>query len=295
MNKIKYKIILIVVMVCLCVWLGHFDLIGTDVVVEEVNEDVYVSVLIEEDVSSIIIDEYLLGVVIGEMPASFELEALKAQVVASRTYVYARGLSVDDSTSTQVYLDTDLQSERLGSRYDEYVTIIQQAIQETSGEVLMVDQQYISALFFSSSGGYTQNNDDYFVGAPVSYLRSVVSSGEESINPNYYHTYTFSYEEIEYYFGNHTMEIISYYDQGSVEDVQIGNIQYSGREVREILNLASSYFTIENTTSGYIVTTRGSGHGVGMSQYGAQLMALDGFNYIDILEHYYSGVEIIKK
>lgn len=293
MNKVMIKVVIICLMLSVCLFIGNKEMVIN--YREVIIDDVFVQVKINNEVKEILLNDYLLGVVVGEMPASFEIEALKAQVVASRTYVYSRDLVVDDSTSTQVYLDPSQQKERLGQQYDEYIVKITKAIKETEGEVLVQDDVFISSLFFSSSGGYTQNNEDYFVGTPVSYLRSVESSGEEFINPNYYQTYTFSLEALEDIFlisGN--FNITAYNDNGSVSKVYIGNTEYSGRDIREKLGLASNYFTMDKTNEGYTFTTSGSGHGVGMSQYGAQNMALQGLDYIKIIEHYYSGVEIKK-
>lgn len=297
MNKLKVKCIIIILMFLLCAYLAHYK-INNNNTTQPIEDTIstYVQVSVDNQIEMIEINEYLLGVVVGEMPLSFELEALKAQVVASRTYVYARNLQVDNTTSSQVFLNKEQRIERLGNDYIALENKVKDAILQTEGEVLFYDGQYISALFFSSSGGYTQNNDEYFNGTPVAYLRSVESLGEQSINKNYNNTYTFTNEQIKNIFDiSGDLSIISYNTSGSVETLCISNQYYTGREVREKLGLASNYFTIEKISNGYTFTTSGSGHGVGMSQYGAQYMALQGENYQTILCHYYSDVEIIKK
>lgn len=291
MKKIYIKLLSVGVLLFFCHYIKFQDF---EIQEYEIIEYVYIE--IDGDVIELPIEEYLLGVVVGEMPASFELEALKAQVVASRTYVYARNLKVDNTTNTQVYLNEAQRIERLGINYNELENKIIVAISETSGEVLLYENDYISALFFSSSSGFTQNNNDYFNGEAIAYLQSVDSQGEELINPNFIKEYVFNNEEIESKFGvNSNFNIISYNENGSVSKLLIDQKEYTGREVREILGLASNYFTIDKTNQGYVFTTSGSGHGVGMSQYGAQLMALNGITYDQILLHYYQGVEIIKK
>ena len=121
------------------------------------NEDVYVSVQVGDNTQKILLDDYLLGVVAGEMPASFELEAIKAQVVASRTFVYSRLLSVDNTTNTQVYLDDEKMKVSWSDHYEEYKEKVQKAILETKGEILTYQGKCISALFYSSSNGKSEN------------------------------------------------------------------------------------------------------------------------------------------
>ena len=220
------------------------------------NEDVYVSVQIGNDIQKILLDDYLLGVVAGEMPASFELEAIKAQVVASRTFVYSRLLSVDNTTNTQVYLDDEKMKVSWSDHYEEYKEKVQKAIVETKGEILTYQGKCISALFYSSSNGKSENVENYFKGSSQPYLER--------------------------------------YPSHRVKTMVINQKQYSGREIREKLQLASSDFEIIEEGNSYIFVTKGCGHGVGLSQYGAQGMAKEGYNYQAILKHYYQGVEILK-
>lgn len=247
----------------------------------------------EDETLNIPLEEYIVGVVAGEMPISFELEALKAQAVASRTFVLSRNLKVDNTTNTQVYLADDQMKKNWGNNYAENKAKIQKAIEETSYEAMLYDGEYISALFFSSSNGQTVNCEDYFQGE-VAYLKSVDSHWDLTIDPNNVRETTFTKEELAKLFDveNAEMNIISYTDSGYVEKVVINDKTYTGREVRERLDLASSCFEIELTSNGYTFQTKGNGHGVGMSQYGAQAMALENKNYKDILNHYYQNIEI---
>lgn len=259
------------------------------------KEEVKVAVTIDDNVNYIDLDDYLLGVVAGEMPANFEQEALKAQVVASRTYVYNRNLSVDNTTNSQVYLSEDKMRENWGNKYDEYYQKISAAIKETKNEVLKYQGEYISALFFSSSNGYTENVEDYFESSPLPYLRSVDSHWDLTIDPKNTRQASFTIQELKEKFNCQDLDfnIIAYKKSGRVATLSVGGKNYSGRQVREILGLSSSCFTIEYVNNNYVFTTKGSGHGVGMSQYGAQGMALEGADYKEILNHYYTGIEIV--
>lgn len=239
------------------------------------------------------LEEYVVGVVAGEMPVSFELEALKAQVVASRTFVLSRKLKVDNTTNSQVYLTDEQMKKNWGNKYEENKQKIEKAVQETSYQVMTYNGEYISAMFFSSSNGKTVNCEDYFTGT-VAYLKSVDSHWDLQIDPGNTKTKTFTKTQIAQAFDTSSpqIEITSYTSSGYVKNVVINGKTYSGREVREKLGLASSSFQIEMSSKGYTFTTKGSGHGVGMSQYGAQAMAKENYNYEDILHHYYQNIKI---
>lgn len=259
------------------------------------EEPVKVAVTIDNNVNYIDLDDYLLGVVAGEMPANFENEALKAQVVASRTFVYNRNLSVDNTTNSQVYLSEDKMKENWGNKYGEYYQKISTAIKETNNEVMKYQGDYISALFFSSSNGYTENVEDYFESSPLPYLKSVDSHWDLTIDPKNTRQVTFTKQELKDKFSCEDLDfnIIAYKDSGRVATLSIGGKNYSGRQVREILGLSSSSFSIEYVDNKYVFSTKGNGHGVGMSQYGAQGMALEGSNYKEILNHFYTDIEIV--
>lgn len=241
-------------------------------------------------VSQIEIEEYVKGVVAGEMPLSFELEALKAQAVVARTFVYSRNLKVSDDTSSQVYLDEAMRLERWGEQYEYYENKLNQVINDTKSQVLLHNNQYISALYFSSSNGKTENNEDYFEGSPVSYLRSVSSNYEEPL----IEYEIVSYDQLVDAFGSSDLQILNYTQGGRVNEIKIGDTLYTGREIREQLHLNSTSFAIKYVDEGVSFTTYGFGHGVGMSQYGAQGMAKAGKTYQEILSHYYQGVTISK-
>ena len=245
-----------------------------------------VQVQMSDQVVSIPLEEYLIGVIAGEMPVSFEIEALKAQAVASRTFVLSRNLKVDNTTNSQVYLDDDEMKKKWGKQYAQNKKKIEEAIQETKGEVMTYQGEYISALFFSSSNGKTVNSEDYFTGE-VAYLKSVDSHWDTSIDPHNTRSQTFTKQQLANIFNvvPEQIKITSHTSSGYVDKVTINQKTYTGREIREKLSLPSSCFQIQFSSKGYTFITHGNGHGVGMSQYGAQAMALEKKSYKESLQH----------
>ena len=242
------------------------------------------------------IESYLEGVISSEMSPAFEMEALKAQCVAARTFVVQRGYEVDDTTNTQVYRDNKQLKDIWKDNYDVYHKKIQQAVQETTGEILTYQGKPISALFFSSSCGKTANAQEYW-GNKVPYLVSVDSSWDKQ-SEEYEKSITMSKQEFSTALGfQNTVQEIEEpirYDSGYVKEIRIDRIVFTGREVREKLNLRSSCFTIKESKDNVVITTKGYGHGVGMSQIGAQAMAEKGKSYKQILSHYYPKTKIEK-
>lgn len=250
------------------------------------------------------IEEYVVGVVSGEIPVSFEIEALKAQAVASRSYVMYqikknknKEYDVYDTVKNQVYLDTSLQKEKWGDDYVNNVNRIKEAVLDTAGEYLEYNGEVVEAMFFSTSTGMTENSEEIF-SDEVPYLRSVSSTWDE-ISPVYMDSKKFSKEEFYKllnlkYREKLDVNITSTTSTGRVVEVIINDKKFSGRDIVSKLGLRSSYFSITEYDDSIVVDTKGYGHGVGMSQYGAQGMALDGYSYEEILKHYYSGVEIKK-
>lgn len=248
-------------------------------------------------VDAIPLETYLEGVVGSEMPASYQIEALKAQSVAARTFVLQRDLQVDDTIRTQVYHDDAQMHQIWGAQYAKYHTKVKQAIQATSGEVMTYNGALISAVFFSSSCGKTANAEEYW-GYKTPYLRSVDSAWDKSM-PGYEKTVDISADTLRTALGfaKPIQELGKpvYYASGYVKSITIDRIQFSGKQVRDKLNLRSSSFTITKKDGGFAITTKGFGHGIGMSQEGAQAMALQGNDYKTILHHYYQGIKIERK
>lgn len=258
------------------------------------DESVFVNVTVAGQVQRVLLDDYLLGVVAGEMPASFELEAIKAQVVASRTFVYSRLLSVDNTTNTQVYLNEEEMKKSWQDHYEDYKAKIEKAIEATRGEIMTYQGECISALFYSSSNGKSENVENYFAGSPKSYLVSVDSPWDEKYDSSFLRKKSFSRAELNQCFGDFVYRDMIRYPSGRVQSMVINGKNYTGRQVREKLQLASSDFTIEKEGDDFVFVTKGNGHGVGMSQYGAQGMAKEGYGYVDILKHYYQGIDITR-
>lgn len=236
------------------------------------------------------LEEYLIGVVASEMPVTFELEALKAQAVAARTFASARGYSVDDTTASQVFKDNDQLRNQWLDQYEEYYEKVKQAVEATAGQILVYNDEPITAAFFSSCAGATNNAQDYWQNE-VPYLKSVSSPWDRE-STDIVHSVDVEEDTLVNMFGSSDFMILSLYDNGYVKEVQVGNVVYTGRQIREKLGLASNCFVIDTIDNGLRFITYGSGHGIGMSQHGAQGMALSGYTYDEILHHYYTGVEI---
>ena len=250
------------------------------------------------------IEEYIMGVLSGEMPVEFELEALKAQAVAARSYVMAqmeRNINNDydvvDTVMNQVYLDKEYLMTAWKGSYTDNINKIKTAVMETKGEYISYDGKVAEALFFSTSPGLTENSEDIFT-YKVPYLRSV-DSHWDSISSAYNSTTTYTLKEFYNlldlpYNDKLNVEIISTTSTGRIKTIKINGKELSGNYVCSNLSLKSTYFEIIKEDTKVIIKNKGYGHGVGMSQYGAQGMALEGYNYEDILKHYYTGVEIKK-
>lgn len=251
------------------------------------------------------LEEYLVGVLAGEMPVSFNMEALKAQCVAARSYVmkkmaYNKDKEYDvvDTIMNQVYLDDEYLQAVWKDEYDTKITKIRQAVNATRGEYLEYEGSVVEAFFFSTSVGKTENSEEIF-SAKVPYLRSVDSSWEEGVSPVFYDYFNFILSDFFAKLGlpkADTIEqkILKTTSTGRVKEIMINGKKFTGSEVVTKLNLRSAHFTIVQNGDSVKITTRGYGHGVGMSQYGAEAMARLGYTYDQILKHYYSGVEIKK-
>lgn len=266
----------------------------------------YVRVLRSETgkIDKIPLEEYVMGVIAGEMPISFELEALKAQTIASRSYVMyqmiknqKKDYDVVDTVLNQVFLDSNEMKKKWGNKYNQYVKKIKQAVEETSYQYVLYEGEIAETLFFSTSVGYTENSEEVFV-SKVPYLRSVESSWDD-ISPVFAEKNTYSIlkflkklnlEESD----KLKIEILSTTSTGRIKKIKINGKSFTGKEIATKLGLRSTYFTITEKDGEVSIKTKGYGHGVGMSQYGAQGMALEGYTYEEILKHYYTGIEIKK-
>ena len=252
------------------------------------------------------LESYVLGVVLAEMPASFETEALKAQAVAVRTYTLRRlteggrhtGAAVcADPECRQAYISETEYLQNRGTQGD--VDKIQAAVKQTQGVILTYGGEVIEATYFSCSGGRTESAEAVW-GTQIPYLQSVDSPGEESAQ-NYLAQVYFSAEEFKEALGrNLSGDPESWFGEtvstegGGVQWMTVGGIRYSGTQLRTLLQLNSTAFEFVPGEYGVTVVTRGKGHRVGMSQYGAEAMAAGGSSWEEILLNYYPGAGIDK-
>ncbi len=244
--------------------------------------------------------DYLIGVVSSEMPASFNLEALKAQSVLARTYALKAkqtGKKLTDTVSTQSYIDMDQMKNKWGNSFNTYYNKIKNAVENTNGEYLSYNGNYIEALYHSTNNGKTESSLDVF-GNYYPYLISVSSEYDKNAS-SYLRTINMPLDTISNKLGlslnnDSVINILSYTDGGNIKEININGNNFSGKKVRELLGLRSADFDISISDNNANITTRGYGHGVGMSQYGANGMANAGYSYKDILSHYYPGTTLTK-
>lgn len=247
------------------------------------------------------LEDYLVGVVLGEMPASFETEALKAQAVVARTYTlkcaaagvkHGAGIMCADPSCCQAYAapaDYGGGAENLNK--------VRSAVEETAGQVLTYNGNLIEATYFSCSGGVTEDAVAVW-GTDYPYLRSVESPGEEAA-AYYTDSVYFTAEVFQQKLGRKLtgspkswVGFVTYTAGGGVNTIRIGGVDYKGTDIRAKLGLRSTVFTMTADMDGITVNTKGFGHRVGMSQYGADAMALRGCDYEEILTHYYQGTRL---
>ncbi len=271
------------------------------------NQNMYIRVKRDKTgkVDVIPFENYIIGVVAGEMPISFDIEALKAQAVASRSYALVKmkqnitnDYDVVDTISNQVYLDNDTLLNSWKDNYNENINKIIDAVTSTSGEYMLYKGEVVNAFFFSTSTGKTENCVEVF-GGDLPYLVSVESHWDEDVSPIYQHQKHLKLSDFLDLLGleykdNISLEIIDSTSTGRIKKLIINGKEFKGSDIVNMLSLKSSFFNIAQKDNDIYITTKGYGHGVGMSQYGALGMALEGYNYKDILKHYYSGVDLAK-
>lgn len=259
-----------------------------------------------DSVEEMELEDYIAAVVLAEMPASFEPEALKAQSVAARTYTkkametggrHGDGSLCTDSTCCQAYIGREEYLSRGGRA--ENADKVFSACTATAGQVLLYDGELIEATYFSCSGGETESALAVW-GGEIPYLQSVPSPEEEG-SALFKQTLTFTPEEFSAALGTDLsgspkdwFSLITYTEGGGVAAMTIGGRVYTGTQLRSLLGLRSTAFTLEAHENSITITTRGYGHRVGMSQYGADAMAAGGSTYAEILAHYYPGTELVQ-
>ena len=299
------------------------ELFGREMAVDETEAPPFVPgdldsglalrVLDGETVREMTLGEYLVGVVRAEMPASFQPEALKAQAVAARTYTLYKlqtggnhGDTADictDSTCCQAYISEDRARANWGADADVYEQKIEASVKETDGQAILYGGVPILAVFHSSSAGQTRKAGEVWQN-DLPYLQAVASPENGAVIPNYYSRVEFTGEEFKAAF------LAAYPEAdlsgpmsgwlknavtdsaGSVETLEVGGVTIKGSRLRSILGLRSACFEWEVEDGKLVFFVTGYGHGVGMSQYGANAMAEDGADYVEILTHYYTGVTV---
>ncbi|MFF2092579.1 stage II sporulation protein D [Paenibacillus sp. NPDC058174] len=269
----------------------------------------------EKRIERVPLEIYVRGVVAAEMPMDFELEALKAQAIAARTYIVrrlafhdnsgmpssngAKGAEVTDTVEHQVYVPlAELAKRWPEDKRKSYSEKLKQAVDQTKGRIITYDGEPIQAVFFSTSNGYTENSEDYWA-QEIPYLRSVSSPWDKELSPRYKETIRFDLTEFYQKLGLESegsgkpaIRVINKTAGGRIGELIVGKKRLTGREVREKLGLASSQFIWTIKGDSIAFTTYGYGHGVGMSQWGANGMAKTGVKAEDILAHYYSGTKV---
>lgn len=291
------KILLLIVVILSFLAIGSIKEDTTSFNYEDKVEEVKIAVKSEDEILNIDLEEYVLGVVAGEMPASFHEEALKAQAVSARTYALYKmnnskaNYDVVTDVTNQVYISVRKMKEMWGSNYEYYYNKIKKAVKDTEYLVMTYNGEIICSMYFSTSNGYTEDAKQVF-GTNQEYLKSVSSPEEESIK-------TVSIEKNEFCqkLGISCNDIkisnIKKNTSGRVDSLDINNKSFKGTELRTKLGLRSTDIEIE-VSDKVNITTKGYGHGVGMSQYGANKLASQGKTYEEILKYYYQNIDIVK-
>lgn len=269
------------------------------------NINVRVKRLSTNEIQIVPLEEYIVGVLAGEMPVYFELEALKAQAVASRSYVLKRleynkdsEYDVVDSVLNQVYLDDNYLKEAWGKDYVVNINKLRTAVNQTIDEYLEYDGEIIDALFFSTSNGYTEDASVVF-NLELPYLKSVESKWDAQTSSVFNSQKTMSLQEFYEKLGLEYKKELSFNvlersDTNRIIKLEINGNMLNATDVYNKLGLRSTDFNLTQVGTNVLIDTKGYGHGVGMSQYGALGMAKEGYNYMQILEYYYTDAEIKK-
>ena len=266
-----------------------------------------------QEVEELDLDTYLLGVVSSEMPASFEQEALNAQSLVARTYTIYKIINgskhenadiCDDSTCCQAWISKEQRLEKWNEEESKSNWAkIETAVNSTKGKIVTYEGKPINAFFHSNSGGFTDTASNVWGGTNYPYLQAVETSGEDSYTQYASEVSVIKEEFIskikEYHSDfsidfnlDNQIEILEYTEGNRIKTIKIGNLNLSGVEIRTIFGLKSAKFQITVEDENIKFSVIGYGHGVGMSQTGADSLAKQGKNYEEIIKHYYSGVEI---
>lgn len=271
---------------------------------ENKNSTVVISDMNGENKEETELFDYIVGTVAAEMPASFEKEALKAQAVAAYTYQkYLRENGtkiITDGSIHQEYKTDEELKKQWGEDYEKYKAKIENAVESVYGEFLIYNGETFPALYHAISPGTTESSEVIF-GRKVNCLSGVAAPGDK-LSPRYSEEISFTKKEAVDIFSEKgiklseksekIMEVKSCTDNSYPTEIEVGTKKLCGKDIREYFSLPSPFFEVTESSSEVVFTVYGRGHGVGMSQYSADYMARQGFNYKDILLHFYKGAEI---
>ncbi len=273
--------------------IGYYMYVNLETKEQKTKEEVTTQASIIEINSDEELEKYLVGVVACEMPALYEAEALKAQAITSRTYaLYQRDEKNVSLTNQDQCIKTEEElKETWKDKYDEYYNRIQKAVNDTKGTVMKKYDKLFKSFYFSTSNGFTEDSVTVFKEGSI----SSVSSPWDKENKKYEVVVYFEKAKLNEVLGEFTiLEITKRNTTNHVEEVKVDDKIYSGIEFRKLLNLRSTDFEINQVNDTYEIKTRGYGHGVGMSQFGANMLAKDSKTYEEILKYYYGDIELKK-
>ena len=268
--------------------------------IDEIAETKKVSINYNNKKQELDLEDYVLGVVACEMPASFNMEALKAMAVAARTFALYKietnkNYVLSTTTKDQCYQSIDKMKKKWGSSFNNNYNKIKTAVNETNNQYMTYKDKVIIAFYFSISNGKTENCENVF-SQKLDYLKSVDSSWDKDYSYKE-KTNKFSEKEFLSKLGIKSNKVKSYKiikdSSGRASKVIINNNEFKGTKFRQLLSLRSTDVTISVNNGQVSISTKGYGHGVGMSQYGANAMAKNGYKYDEILKHYYNGIKIV--
>ncbi|MBR1417122.1 MAG: stage II sporulation protein D [Bacilli bacterium] len=263
---------------------------------ENEQRDVIVNLIDKDTEVKLSLNDYLIGVVGCEMPASFNIEALKAQAIASRTfaYNYLKDNEINISSKAQCFIDDVQMKNKWLDEYNKYYNKIKSVVLSTNNLVIKYDNRIIKSYYYAMSNGKTSNAMPVF-NEDLPYLSVVDSSFDENLN-NFEVTTSFTYYNFCNLLNINPCSInisdIKRDDTNRVISLSINNKEYQGTNFRTMLSLRSTDFIIEKKEDEILITTKGYGHGVGMSQYGANYLANQGNTYEEIINYYYKNVSI---
>ena len=260
------------------------------------QKDIYIHFLINNEIKELPLEEYLVNVVGAEVPALFDMEALKAQAIASRTFaLYEETTRGYVTTGDQAYNSLETFQSKWQENYNTYLAKIKKAVSTTKNLIMTYENNLIKSYFYAMSNGYTTTSLSVF-NEELPYLNDILPTLDSPNTKLFQVTKTVSKTEfcdaLNIDCTHLKINNITTDTSNRVEIISINDTQYTGIDIRKKFNLRSTDFTIEEDNDNIVFTTKGYGHGVGMSQYGANTMAKNGSNYEEILKYYYQGVEI---